>query len=116
MTKRTRQQYSRRDAMNVVLPSLHAVHVFLEADLFISRLERVELQQFSSPKLWDLGCLLHDQHSWNLRDQLNRDIDHLITVSQLWNFCALLNSLDHDGDLSLRHDRGIDDLVGELQR
>ena len=42
----------------------------------------------------------------------NRDIDYLISVLQLGSLYALLNSLH--GNLSLRHDRVIADLVGEL--
>ena len=46
-------------------------------------------------------CLRHDAHHWNLCDQPHRDIDHLVNTLQLWDVCGLLNSPDHDGDLSL---------------
>ena len=40
-----------RDVIIVVLPFLLSVHVFLEADLFISRLGRIEPQYFSNLKI-----------------------------------------------------------------
>ena len=57
---------------------------------------------------------LNDLHLWNLHDQHNRDIDHLINELQLGDLYSLLTSLDH-GDLPLRHDRDVDDLDDELQ-
>ena len=67
-------------------------------------------------RLWHLNCLRHDLHPWDLHDQHNRDIDHLIiSVLQLGNLDGLLNHPVHVG-LSLRHDRDVDDIFGELQR
>ena len=72
---------------------------------------------FSKKKrqLWDLNCLYHDLHLWNLHDQHSRDITHLISESQLGNLHGLLNIPVHV-DLSQRLDRDVNDLVDDLQR
>ena len=65
-------------------------------------------------QLWDLGCLRYDLLMWNLHDQHNRDIDHVNSVLQLGNLYGLPNLPVHAA-LSLRHDKDVHDLVGELQ-
>ena len=69
---------------------------------------------FTERQLRDPSCLRHDPHLWDLRDPHNRDIDHLISVLQLWNSNGFVNIPVH-ADLSLRHDRDIDGLVDELR-
>ena len=56
--------------------------------------------------MWELGCLLHA--CTRKLDRHNRDIDHLVSVLQLENFYD--PEQDH-GNLSLHHDRDVDDLV-----
>ena len=84
-----------RDVFNVMLPFLHAVHVFLEADLFISRFGRVEPQQFSNLKIVN-GVLTDPKlHAF---DKLF--VEHLVVIVQLGSFCehvqALLRMVLHD--------------------
>ena len=51
----------------------------------------------------------HRQHTWNLLDLPNSDVDHLFNGLQLENLYVCLNSQDHR-NLHLRHDGNVDDL------
>merc|ERR1719284_1185027 len=90
------------DVINVVLPFLHAVDVFLQADLLIPRLGCVEPQQFS-----DLGSVRGVLMDTKLQALAKLFIELLVVILLLGNFCkhlqALLHKvlLDHTQDLVL---------------
>ena len=75
----------------VVLPFLHTVHVFLEADLFISRLGRVEPQQFSNlNKIVNRVLTDPKLHAF---DKLF--VELLAVIVQLGNFIEHVHALHH---------------------
>ena len=88
-----------RDAIDVVLPFLHAVHVFFEAEMFISRFERVEPQQLSSLKL----------HAFNKPFvKLLPVILQLGNLSEHFQVLRHIVLLDHAQDLVLQQSLGHD--------
>ena len=63
-------------------------------------------------QLW--GRLLHNRHLRHLYDLHNKDRGHLVNTLLQENRSGLLNRRNHR-DLPLRHDRDVENLVGELQ-
>ena len=64
-----------------------------------------------SPRAATVGAHMssHKRQLWNSHDQRNRDIDHHVFGNKK------SDGLPCRVDQTLRHDRGVDDLVGELQ-